>query len=71
MALLVFGTDKIPEIARGLAHAMKTVRNASNEIKREIARAAESDETTKDLKETAEEVKTSLSEIADSVKRGV
>ncbi len=70
MALLVFGTDKIPEIARGLAHAMKTVRNASNEIKREIARAAESDETTKDLKETVEEVKTSLSEVAESVKRG-
>ena len=34
--LLVFGADKIPSIARGLAKGMTQVRQATNEIKSEI-----------------------------------
>ena len=33
IVLLVFGADKIPSIARGLAKGMTQVRRATNEIK--------------------------------------
>ena len=36
IVLLVFGADKIPSIARGLAKGMTQVRQATNEIKSEI-----------------------------------
>ena len=38
--LLIFGADKIPSIARGLAKGMTQVRNATNEIKTEIQKSS-------------------------------
>ena len=35
-AVMLFGANKIPEIARGLGKMMREVKDASNEIKREI-----------------------------------
>ncbi|MAR39925.1 MAG: twin-arginine translocase TatA/TatE family subunit [Flavobacteriales bacterium] len=34
--VMLFGADKIPEIAKGLGNMMREVKDASNEIKREI-----------------------------------
>ena len=34
--VMLFGADKIPEIAKGLGKMMREVKVASNEIKREI-----------------------------------
>tara|TARA_B100000683_G_scaffold6256_1_gene6952 strand:- start:1451 stop:1651 length:201 start_codon:yes stop_codon:yes gene_type:complete len=45
--LMLFGADKIPEIAKGLGKMMREVKNASNEIKREIKDS--SDQINKDL----------------------
>jgi len=45
--VMLFGADKIPEIAKGLAKMMREVKNASNEIKREIKDS--SDQINKDL----------------------
>jgi Sec-independent protein secretion pathway components len=36
IVLLVFGADKIPSIAKGLAKGMTQIRQATNEIKTEI-----------------------------------
>jgi len=36
IVLLVFGADRIPSIAKGLAKGMTQVRQATNEIKSEI-----------------------------------
>ncbi|AWI24670.1 Sec-independent protein translocase subunit TatA/TatB [Flavobacterium pallidum] len=41
IALMLFGTDKLPEIARGLGKGMAQLRNATNEIKNEIRKGAE------------------------------
>ena len=41
--LLIFGADKIPSIARGLAKGMTQVRNATNEIKTEIQKSTDID----------------------------
>lgn len=45
--VMLFGADKIPEIAKGLGKMMREVKNASNEIKREIKDS--SDQINKDL----------------------
>ena len=36
MVLILFGADKLPEIARGLGKAARQVREATDEIKNEI-----------------------------------
>lgn len=38
--LLLFGPNKLPEIARGLGKTIRQVRDATNEIKTEITRKA-------------------------------
>jgi sec-independent protein translocase protein TatA len=69
VALFVLGPKRIPEVARGLAKAIKTVRNASNEIKREIADVAERQMEESDLKNTIQETKEAIDQAVDSVKR--
>lgn len=39
--LILFGSDKIPEIARTLGKAMSQLKHATNDIKNEIQRSAE------------------------------
>ena len=71
VVILVFGSDKLPEIARGLGKAMKTVRNATDDIKNEISRSADEHGFTGDIKEITkkiEEVKDKIEENG-SVKR--
>ena len=41
IVLLVFGADKVPEIARGLGKGMRQIKDATNDIKREITKSAE------------------------------
>ena len=36
IVVMLFGSKKIPEIARGLGKGMRELKDASNEIKREI-----------------------------------
>ena len=35
--VMFFGSNKIPELAKGLGRAMREVKDASNDIKREIS----------------------------------
>ena len=41
IVLMLFGSDKIPEIARTMGKAMAQLKNATNEIKSEIQKGAE------------------------------
>ncbi len=38
--VMFFGSKKIPELARGIGRAVREVKDASNEIKREIRNGA-------------------------------
>lgn len=40
--LMLFGSDKVPEMARTLGKVMAQVKNATNDIKNEIQKGAES-----------------------------
>lgn len=71
--VMVFGADKIPDIARGLGKGMKAVRNASNDIKSEIQKSAEKQgidtDFTKDVRGEIDKVKEDIDEITGSVRR--
>ncbi|TRW26536.1 twin-arginine translocase TatA/TatE family subunit [Flavobacterium zepuense] len=41
VVLMLFGSDKIPEIARGLGRGMQQLKDATNEIKTEIHKSAD------------------------------
>lgn len=81
VALLVFGPDKIPEIARNLGKGMKTVRNATEDIKAEITKSSNKgsamkddaskgfQDSTKDLKDEVSKVKEDIEKITGSIKR--
>jgi sec-independent protein translocase protein TatA len=42
VVLMLFGSDKVPEIARTMGKAMAQLKNATNDIKSEIQKGAES-----------------------------
>ena len=72
IVLLVFGADKIPEIARGLGKGMTQVKNATNEIKNEIQRSAQKEGLdTKGIQKQIDEVKEELNDLTDSIKRNL
>lgn len=41
IVLMLFGSDKVPEIARTMGKAMAQLKNATNDIKSEIQKGAE------------------------------
>ena len=44
IALMLFGADKIPDIARTMGKIMRQVRDATDDIKHEITKSAESND---------------------------
>ena len=64
IALMLFGSEKIPDIARTLGKAMAQLKNATNDIKSEIQRSAEANDI--DIKSMTNDF---TSEI-DNVKHG-
>ena len=72
IVLLIFGADKIPSIARGLAKGITQVRNATNEIKSEIQKSADIDPSksiTSELTKEIDQVKEDFDKITGSIKR--
>ncbi|MDX1279307.1 twin-arginine translocase TatA/TatE family subunit [Oceanihabitans sediminis] len=73
IVVMVFGADKIPEIARGLGKGMRTLKDATNDIKHEISKSAEDHgidtSITKGVDEELKKVKDELEEFTGSVRR--
>jgi len=73
IVLLVFGADKVPEIARGLGKGMRQIKDATNDIKNEIAKSAEKHgmdiDISKDIKKEVNKVKEDIEKITGSIKR--
>ncbi len=72
IVVMLFGADKIPEIARGLGKGMRQLRDATNEVKREINQTAKKHniDIVKDIKKEIYQVKENIEEDLGSVKRG-
>ncbi len=68
IAILVFGPKKIPEIARGLGQGIRAMRDATDDIKREIMDAAEDAREANPTKEITSVQKDVESEIQQAKK---
>lgn len=73
IVVMVFGADKIPEIARGLGKGMRQLKDATNEIKHEIHKSAEAQgidtDITKDIQEEINKVKEDIEDMSGPIKR--
>jgi len=49
ITVMLFGADKLPEIARGLGKGMRQIKDATNDIKREIKNTAEKNDIDIDI----------------------
>ena len=73
IVVMLFGADKIPEIARGLGKGMRQVKDATNDIKREINRTAEKQgidtNIISDINKEVQDVKENLDDLTGPIKR--
>ena len=73
IVVMVFGADKIPEIARGLGKGIRQVKDATNDIKKEINESAKLNDldldVTKDITKEVNGVKDKLDDFTGPIKR--
>lgn len=83
VVLMLFGSDKIPEIARTLGKGMQQLKNATNDIKSEIHRSADidglkksfteigndNDDTSANITKEIEQVKEDIENMSGPIKR--
>ena len=73
IVVMVFGADKIPEIARGLGKGMRVLKDATNDIKTEITKSADKNgidtSFTKEISEELKKAKDGLDDFTGSIKR--
>ncbi len=70
IVLLVFGANRIPEIARTLAKGIQQVKSASRDFRAELEKSAEAQGLdTKELQKEVDDLKKEISEITGTVKR--
>lgn len=67
IALMLFGSDKIPDIARALGKGMAQLKNATNEIKSEIHKGVEANGMGDSIKELTGTFTTEVDKVKDSL----
>ncbi len=71
IVLMLFGADKIPDIARGLGKGMRQLKDATSDIKREITDTVEKQgidtEFVKDIKKDITKVRKKVQDNIDDV----
>ena len=72
--IMVFGADKIPEIAKGLAKGMRQVKDATNDIKREINNSVPINDLNKnplanDIQKQIDGVKKDIDDLTGPIRR--
>jgi len=73
IVVMVFGADKIPGIAKGLGKGMRQLRDATDDIKKEIQKSAEKQgidtSFTDDIKDEIDKVKKKVDDVTGTIKR--
>jgi len=71
IVVMLFGADRIPEIARGLGKGMQQLKNATNEVKKEILESGIEEEIDKnvtgDIKKEIKRIKNSVQDNIDDI----
>ncbi len=73
IVVMLFGADKIPEIARGLGKGIRQVKDATNEIKREINDSVKEQGVdtnfVKDIKNEVESIQNDFEDLKGPIRR--
>ena len=74
IVIMIFGADKIPDIAKGMGKGMRSLKNATNDIKGEIKRSADNqgidtDNFTKDIYQEINKAKEEINDIEGAIRR--
>lgn len=68
IVVMLFGADKLPELARGLGKGMQQLKNATNEVKKEITESAKNQGIDTDLsKDIEKEVRNIKNKVQDNI----
>ena len=71
LVVMIFGADKIPEIARGLGKGLRQIKHVTNDIKQEITNSAKKNGLDTDLlgeiKDTVTDIKKDVTENFDDI----
>ncbi len=79
IVLMLFGADKIPDIARGLGKGMRQLKDATSDIKREITDTVEKQgidtefvkDIQKDVKKIRNKVQDNIDDVTGPIKRNL
>jgi len=63
IVVMLFGADKLPEIARGLGKGIRQIKDATNDIKREIKNTAVKNDLNVDM---AVDIKKEINKVKDN-----
>ena len=73
IVIMIFGADKIPDIAKGMGKGMRSLKNATNDIKGEIKRSADNQgidtDFTKDISQEINKAKEEINDIEGAIHR--
>ncbi|AXG74228.1 twin-arginine translocase TatA/TatE family subunit [Flavobacterium arcticum] len=81
VVLMLFGSDKVPEMARTLGKGMQQLKNATNDIKSEIHKSADvqdikktfndigTDDISKEMTDEVNKIKEDIEDISGPIKR--
>jgi len=71
IVVMLFGADKIPEIARGLGKGMQQLKNATNDVKKEINDSVKKQgidtEFTRDIQKEVKKIKNKVQDNIDDI----
>ena len=71
--VMFFGADKIPDIARGLGKGMRQIKDATNDIKKEINESAKDQgidtDLAGDIQKEINDVKDNIDDMTGPIKR--
>tara|TARA_Y100000813_G_C24163534_1_gene353131 strand:+ start:803 stop:1075 length:273 start_codon:yes stop_codon:yes gene_type:complete len=73
IVVLLFGADKIPEFAKGMAKGINNIKHATNEIKNEINNSKENfvkdSDISKNIDSEIKKVKSEMDSVSGTIKR--
>ncbi len=75
IVVMLFGANKIPEIARGLGKGMRQIKDATNDIKKEINESAKKQgidtDLAGDIQKEIDQVKDNIDDMTGPIKRSM
>lgn len=79
IVVMLFGADKLPELARGLGKGMQQLKNATNEVKKEITEGAKNqgidtnltNDIQKEVKNIKNKVQDNIDDLTGPIKRNL